>query len=265
MRFMRWILCPAMAAAALLLTGANAQAAFSSISLNQHVKVNHGIAGDNGEFRITTTSGNYLIDSFCVERNENITIGASYYASFSNVSDRDRGINGDLSATVGNVESNTLMAKAAALYKQFAVKRNVGAGTGTNNFTIFGQAYDATPDQGDSNELQGAIWYFQKQFWDTSNNNVYAAGPNGGYKYGNAYVLGMNKYIDAVNAIAGPLDIAGVFIMNLTTGINGTGTKVQSQMYWDQTQVNDVPEPSTAVLFGLGLLGAVYARRRRVA
>ncbi len=71
MRIMRWILCPAMAAAALLLTGANAQAAFSTIYFNQTVKVNAGIAGANGEFRVTdATSGVFLSDTFCVERNQ---------------------------------------------------------------------------------------------------------------------------------------------------------------------------------------------------
>ena len=134
------------------------------------------------------------------------------------------------------------------------------------NFSIFGQTYNAVPDAGDANLLQGAIWYFQRQFWNTSNNNAYAGGTNGGYKYGATYVAGTNKYIDAVNTYAASnvLDIAGVFVMNLTTEINKGGTKAQSQMYWDQTPLRtDLPEPSTAVLFGLGLLGAVYARRRR--
>lgn len=237
----RYCLATLICATAMLLQTKSADAAFSTVSVNDKVYLDGGLAGSNGEFTVRTSPGGaYLFDTFCVEHSYQLNLNTAYYVS-------------SIEPFSDGPPQNPLTAKAAALYGAFAAQRNAQAGpTQTGTYSLLGENYNQ--NNTDSNALQDAIWYFQGQ--------IALAIPNN------------NKYVKAANlAAAAAINLAlrGVKIMNLSTSqtaANGSnpGVLKQSQMYWeDPGPLVDVPEPSSLVLFAIGLVGAGWSHRRRSA
>ena len=237
----RYCLATLICATAMLLQTKSADAAFSTVSVNDKVYLDGGLAGSNGEFTVRTSPGGaYLFDTFCVEHSYQLNLNTAYYVS-------------SIEPFSDGPPQNPLTAKAAALYGAFAAQRNAQAGpTQTGTYSLLGENYNQ--NNTDSNALQDAIWYFQGQ--------IALAIPNN------------NKYVKAANlAAAAAINLAlrGVKIMNLSTSqtpANGPnpGVLKQSQMYWeDPGPLVDVPEPSSLVLFAIGLVGAGWSHPSRSA
>ena len=249
----------------LIFAGPMASEAFAGASVGDLIKIrNRAGHGTNGEFEVYHDENAYYLDAaynpnpaaavedfrtFCVEGGnavEYFTPGEVLYVA-------GLGIATLSSATPTGLP--VLTKEVAALYREFT--KSALTGYTRNFFGLAGVNYTSNNTDGDL--LQTAMWALMAPAEVT------------------LPALGTNRFYDAVTTNAGviaafvtPLgatfggDIGGVQIMNLKAG-SKTGNNRQDQIVYNGPDfVLEVPEPSTLALFGIGFVGAVCYRRRRV-
>ena len=235
----------------------------------------------------TQANGTYMFSTFCVELNQ--TIGLSSGATTGNIfkvgsatggrsgidtaSDQFRpilsqavvfGMTGiDNSVPINATPASTLNRLtygASVLFKGFAegLRTNAAVATFTNFGGLTYQLATGNATQlaqriADANDMQNAIWYFQRQHARTAAQIT-----------GNKYISAVNTYL-AINTLTS-LNISGVEIMNLrnSNASGSNGTNVQSQMHYTFSPPStDVPEPASMALWLTVAVGGLYMRRRR--
>lgn len=178
----------------------------------------------------TGTSGNGIWETFCLEKNESITLGTSYKAYVNTETQASA------SAYAGGAHggfNDALDARTAYLYTRFITQSLVTSYSYTN----------ATQRASDANALQTAIWFIE--------------GEDSTALTGKA----LQFYNEAQTAFSNGTftTIGNVRVLNLTTD---AGVNAQDQLIMSPSFVV-IPLPSGAAMAGVGLL-AVGARRRRV-
>lgn len=182
------------------------------------------IAGptNGGEFKATIASTNYSFITFCLERNEFVSLPGTYNYTLDSFAD---------AGGLGGGSPDTLSVGAAWLYRGFL------------NGAIGG--YYANHDV-NAGLLQQAFWMLEDELaWDSSNPYISWVLLNFSSSQANAQA----------SATTAQLAYYGVSVMNLTSGRDPV-TKHQSMLYG--VPDNGV----TAVLLGLALLGLAAFRRR---
>jgi hypothetical protein len=185
-----------------------------------------------GEFGLTAfnTPGGSAVDAFitfCLQKTEYIDFSSTFVVGgISNYAVTDPAEKG---GGVGGQDQ--ISPETAWLYTQFRTQ-NYGA--------LSGIGYDGTATW--ANLLQNAIWYFEDELTASE-------------KLGQA----SNPFIGAAKA-AGWTDIGNVRVLNLfrydPNQPGGLGSEAQDQLVL-------VPEPSTLVLLGSGVLALCVRRRRK--
>lgn len=232
-------LCAAMMAGLFALPF-QAQAATPQILVGDKIRFADSF-GDNdtggGLFNVSvysTTSTSTLKGSFlslCVERDENISFGSTYYnvAGISKAA-----VNGGVN--VPGSGSDPLDVRTAWLYTNYMETPSALNGVGT---------WATANDEDRGTALQLAVWLFEQEI-----NAVNAFGAQV-----NANATSLASALVAAAGAAGWTDTGRVYVLNLTTLSGGVA---QDQLY-----ISPVPEPSSYALLaaGLGLMG--WAGRRK--
>jgi hypothetical protein len=197
-------------------------------------RINNYYSGNGGEFNITGTpfTGNYHpkaivengFETFCLEKNEFVTIPGKYYYSVS-----DSAMAGGAGGPQDPISIGT-----AWLYSQFA------------RGTLANYAYDDF-DCSDDNcrarsagYLQEIIWYLEEEIGSISTENPFVD-------------MVLDQFTTLGAARADSNGAYSVRVLNLWENSDGTGNK-QDQLV--------LPEPGTLFLMGFGLLGLGLAARR---
>lgn len=201
-----------------------------------------GGAGGGGEFRVREITGpgptfGEIFKTFCLEQNENITLGSTYYATLDAgaIQGGDSGGNPD-----------PLSDATKWLYYWFVQNTldmpDLDPGAGVVKYR-----YD---NQTDASELQEAIWKLEGEISSTdglATKLVNYATTQGAFNVSNAEVLVLNLWS------AYPVTNEGT-------------QRRQSQLYFRTTEGgNQIPEPASMAIWGLMALGGVVAWRRRAA
>ncbi len=240
------------------------------------LKLNYSnFPGSNGEFGvfISTSTPNLAyananlgalgkedFRTFCVQLNEGISNNQEVRVA-------------SLGTVTATTDPDKVLTKSAAwLFREYNNLRNVVSAVARykGNIPDAGVTYnynsfDATNNDLDPNLMQMAMWSLMG--WADTD----IAGAVGGIGNVKTTVIN-NKYMKAVSLNSGAINdliyvagthVGGVRIMNLVAG----NTQRQDMVWVDDSiteYINEVPEPSTLALFGIGILGAVCYRRRRV-
>lgn len=225
--------------------------AAGTLAVGDKVRLTNGPGGTSGgEFGIyeTAASGSGTVDydfrTFCVEKNQTVSFGSDFYVGGINLFSRH--------SSSGTVPLSLM---AAALYRQYALglEDYISSGGTDTTYDFFGDSSATYTYSGslsastlgnaassDADDLQNAIWGAQGQQAAVTN------------KFTTAYFN------------AGTVNVGGVKVIDLRSG-SATGAYRQDQLYWESggDDFQSVPEPTSLALFGLGMVGAGFAQRRR--
>lgn len=186
--------------------------------------ITDGMMGDRNEYGSFWNGGVFWIngafETFCLERNEYISLPATYYGDISDFAVR---------GGIGGGPNDPLSGSTAWLYTQFL--------TGNPNFP-----HDIEHEIG----LQLAIWKIEQEV-----DNIYSGY---GYLPNNIITIANDYYTQGLQYT----NFTGnVHVLNLYS-YDSTGNRVEKQ-----SQLVLVPEPSTLLLLGAGLLGLGLLGRRK--
>ncbi len=178
-----------------------------------------GSSFGGGEFSVYAPPGSNqpLFTTFCIEPNEHISLGSTYYV-------------GSVTTTIkynGGTQPIDLNTFSAFLFHEFA--RN------SWSQAIF-DYNDANARKADDELLQNAIWHFQYGGYGTATTNEFI------------------KYAEDWASQKGWTGTGDVAVMNLWGDRNYTEKK--------QDQLTLVPEPTSLLLMGFGLVGLAGLRRK---
>jgi hypothetical protein len=193
-----------------------------NIKVGDQVKISwDGNANGGGPFTLTNISVNESFTTFCLEKNEFFTPGATYAVQNISTGAAAGGIAGGVNGV------DPLDVRTAYVYYNYRV----------GNYTALSEYFTGT-DQ-DLHTLQAAIWYFENEITSTDglsdiDSNLYSF---------------LVKISPTVSSGLGP-----VVVLNYTKGgVGGT-----------QDMLAMVPEPTTMLLLGIGLIGIAGISRRKL-
>jgi hypothetical protein len=177
-----------------------------------------------GEFN-AVTSGHGSFVTFCLEYQEHIAFGTTFYYEVSQTARYN-----------GNGTLDPLSRATAWLYLQFR----------SGTLGSYGALYDYTGTTSDANDLQRAIWYLEGETAGASSPNYYAT-------------LALNN---AVSANEDNNGFYGVGVMNLWGNDAGTLAR-QDQLILIPSGGSTVPDGgATVALLGMGLGLIAFGSRR---
>lgn len=174
------------------------------------------VSFNNFGFNPSSISGGGFFETFCLERNENIEYGKTYWVDFSTAA-KSGGVAG------GNPDP--LDPRTAYLYTEF------------QNGTLAGYNYGLGSQRtASANALQNVIWYIEEELTDfniglTTSEKALAA-----------------QFLAAANA-SGWTDLGGVRVMNVWANQDGTGNRQ------DQLVLIPSPAASLLGVIGLVIAG----------
>lgn len=191
-----------------------------------------GRLGDLGLTASTGTYGNGSFYTFCLERTEHISFGATYYTQISGGA-VNGGYSGQTSTNYDPVSNET-----AALYRTF---RSGGS---------FGGTIGTIDQSAETTALQVAIWYFEGEWFDLGNGNPLALSA---------------QAQELVNwATANATGLGGVRVLTLWTNYNAS-TGTYSGNSQDMLTIIPLPPAAYAGIGSLlGVVGFGVIRRRRL-
>lgn len=168
-------------------------------------------------------------ESFCLEKNEYVSIPGTYTANINYVGAVAGGVGGT-KVNIGGVSTDPISIGTAYLYSHFA------------DGTLASVGYDYTPGSNrvtSATRLQEAIWYLEGEITSYSGTNVF-----------------VNKVISEYGSLAAAQANAnGAFHVAALNLSNPSGGRAQDQLVI-------APEPASLLLLGIGLLGAASLRRK---
>jgi len=195
------------------------------VAKDQIIYISHGYGTTNGgEWKISDSSGEYLFTTFCLERDEYLDRNKPF-------------IVGDISAMADNGGVNTNSGDPLSNETKWLFWHYI-----QEDLDNLVNGYTYNSNQG-ADALQRAIWKLEEEIVNTNDSLA-------------------NQLISIAQAnSAGFVEDVAVINLKWPNGCNGQDLLVAGDPYVPP-QDEPVPEPSTFLLTGLGLLGAALIRRK---